>query len=55
MRYEVSWEEDSKSFNTYAGAFNFYMKLRESIGFEWLYIFDTQKNEYLVCENCRAN
>ena len=53
-RFVVNWEEDMKEFNSYAAAFNFYMKLREGIGFQWLYIYDNKKSEYLVCENCYA-
>ena len=30
------------------------MKLREGKGFEWLYVFDQLKNEYLILENCYA-
>ena len=53
-RYIVSWEQDTKEFTSYKGAFNFYMKLREGIGFNWLYVFDTKTNKYLICENCFA-
>ena len=53
-RYEVDWEDGNKYFATYKGAFNFYMKLREGKGFEWLYVFDQLKNEYLITENCYA-
>ena len=53
-RFEVNWDEDDKEFTTYRSAFNFYMSLREGKGFNWLYIYDNKKGEYLVCENCRA-
>lgn len=53
-RFIVSWEQDEKEFRSYQSAFNFYMNLREGKGFEWLYILDNQKGEYLVCENCYA-
>ena len=53
-RFEVSWEQGIKTFSSYKNAFNFYMKLREGIGFEWLYVFDSKNGKYLICENCRA-
>lgn len=53
-RFEVNWDEDDKEFTTYRSAFNFYMRLREGKGFNWLYVYDNKKGEYLVCENCRA-
>jgi hypothetical protein len=54
MRYLVSWEADQKEFASYRSAFNFYMKLREGIGFEWLYVLDQKTGKYLICENCYA-
>lgn len=53
-RYLVSWEAGEKYFASYRSAFNFYMKLREEIGYEWIYVYDNLKNEYLICENCAA-
>lgn len=53
-RYEVDWEEGIKCFATYKGAFNFYMKLREGKGFEWLFVLDQLTGEYLILENCYA-
>ena len=53
-RFIVSWEEDDKEFTSYRAAFSFYMKLREEIGFEWCYVLDNEKGQYLICENCYA-
>ena len=51
-RYEVSSHSYCKEFSTYQGAFNLYMKIRDTE--LWLYVYDKQKQEYLICENCRA-
>lgn len=52
-RYELETCTESLEFNTYSSAFNTYMKIRDSA--DWLYLFDRVKQEYLICENCRAN
>lgn len=49
-RYEVSSYSYNEEFNTYKGAFNLYMKIRDIE--PWLYIFDKEKQEYLIKENC---
>jgi hypothetical protein len=49
-RYEVSSYSYCKEFSTYKGAFNFYMKIRDTE--PWLSVFDRQKQEYLIKENC---
>ena len=51
-RYEVSSHSYCEEFDTYLAAFIFYMKIRDTE--PWVYVFDNQKQEYLICENCRA-
>lgn len=54
QRFTVSWDAGRKDFASYKSAFDFYMKLREGKGFHWLYVYDEEKQKYLICENCIA-
>lgn len=54
QRYTVNWDAGMKGFASYKSAFDFYMKLREGEGFIWLYVYDEEKQEYLICEKCHA-
>lgn len=49
-RYEVSSYSYYREFDTYRGAFNFYMKIRDDE--PWVYVFDRYEQKYLIKENC---